>query len=130
MANRKIKGLNVLMATKAKKVTQDDLEKNAPEGTFLKDLDLVKLELENERRANMKLQWEKARLEVQIQQLLSKVQVYKVSEESRRAKERESQYRNAVTRYKALAKDIAKKYKIESDDWGFDPDNGEIIITN
>jgi len=116
------------MATKAKKVTQEDLEKNAPNSVFLKDLDLLKLELENERRTSAKLRWEKARQDVQIQQLLAKVQAYKVSEESRRAKEIESQYRGAVSRYKDLAKDIAKSYKIEADTWGFDPDNGEVIL--
>jgi hypothetical protein len=116
------------MATKAKKVTQEDLQKNAPGSVFLKEMDLLKLELENERRTSARLRWEKARLEVQIQQLVSKVQSYKVSEESRRAKEIESQYRGAVTRYKETAKNIAKSYKIEAEDWGFDPDNGEIIL--
>ena len=128
MANGKNKGFNALMGTKAKKVTQEDLEKNSPDSVFLKDFDLVKLELENERRTSARLRWEKARLDVQIQQLISKVRSYKVSEESRRAKEVEAQYRGAVTRYKSLAKDMAKNYKIEADDWGFDPDNGEIIL--
>ena len=116
------------MATKAKKVTQEDLEKNAPDGKFLKDMDLVKLELENERRTSARLRWEKAKLEVQIQQLLAKIQAYKVSEESRRAKEVESQYRGSVSSYKTLAKEMAEKYKILSEDWGFDPMNGEIIL--
>jgi len=116
------------MGTKSKKVTQETLESNSPDSKFLKELDLLKLELENERRTTARLRWEKARLEVQIQQLVAKVQAYKVSEESRRAKEVESQYRGAVSRYKDLAKDIAKSYKIKEDEWGFDPDNGEIIF--
>ena len=122
------------MAKKKIKVGEDVEE---VDGTFLKNEDVLTLELLMEKRRSQRLEVEKK--DAILVTALTKVELVKLHQESMQQKtvlirnEKAvllQQYRIADKEYMELVKLITKNYNLGSHKWGFDPDTGEVKFSD
>jgi len=103
---------------------------------FLTDSEILNIELQLERKKNKTLELQKQDGIIRESAMQSEILKYKIDKLNQRVKlltEEKSnklkQYQNTKKEYKELIETITKKYKLDTSNWGFNPDTGKVIVS-